>query len=294
MSGTGTNGARSIKRTRRKRDDIDRIRTALYEIIEEHKPVTLRQAFYLAVSSGIVGKSESEYHRTVGRLLTEMRLTGKMPFSWMVDSTRWMRKPDSYDSLADALDQTKHFYRRALWQNQTSYVECWSEKDTLAGVLYPVTSEYDVPLMVTRGYPSLSYLHTAAAAIKAQEKPTFIYYFGDHDPSGLDIERSIQDRLAEFGADVTFQRIAVTKKQIQRLRLATRPTKKTDSRSKQFQGESVEVDAIPPQTLRDLLSHMIKLHIDQAALDVLRVAEQSEREILTRLVETQSGSEPSA
>jgi hypothetical protein len=33
--------------------------------------------------------------------------------------------------------------------------------DALAGVLYHVTSEWDVPLIVTRGYPSISYLRAA-------------------------------------------------------------------------------------------------------------------------------------
>ena len=45
---------------------------------------------------------------------------------------------------------------------------------------------WDVPLMVTRGSRS-SYLHEAAEAMRHQEKPVFLYYFGDHDPSGLDI-----------------------------------------------------------------------------------------------------------
>ena len=55
--------------------------------------------------------------------------------------------------------------------------------------LSTVAQEWDVPLMVTRGYPSLSYLHSAAQTIRhmAEEcdKRTVLYYFGDYDPSGL-------------------------------------------------------------------------------------------------------------
>ena len=47
----------------------------------------------------------------------------------------------------------------ALWNEADSYVEIWLEKDALAGVVYPVTSMYDVPLMVARGYASLSFLY---------------------------------------------------------------------------------------------------------------------------------------
>lgn len=56
----------------------------------------------------------------------------------------------------------------------------------LAGVLMQETEIYDVPLMVSRGYSSLSFLHSAAEAIAANGKPAYIYHFGDLDPSGVD------------------------------------------------------------------------------------------------------------
>jgi len=62
-----------------------------------------------------------------------------------------MRKPKSYDSVQDAIDATARLYRKSLWTDADAYVEIWCEKDALAGVIYPVTSKYDVPLMVTRG-----------------------------------------------------------------------------------------------------------------------------------------------
>jgi hypothetical protein len=66
--------------------------------------------------------------------------------------------------------------------------------------------------MVTRGYPSLSNLHSAAEALEAEDRPAFLYYFGDHDPSGLDTTRTVEKGLREFApeADITFERVAVT------------------------------------------------------------------------------------
>lgn len=90
------------------------------------------------------------------------------------------------------LDQSSNLYRRALWDAQPLYVEVWLEKEALSGAIYEVTSEWDVPLMPTRGYPSLTFIHQAAEAIAVQAKPTFIYYLGDHDPSGVDIPRVIE------------------------------------------------------------------------------------------------------
>jgi hypothetical protein len=49
-------------------------------------------------------------------------------------------------------------------------------------VIYPVTSLYDVPLMVARGYASLSFLHTAAEYINELTVPAYIYHLGDFDP----------------------------------------------------------------------------------------------------------------
>ena len=63
-----------------------------------------------------------------------------------------MRKPRSYDSVDDALAATARLYRRNLWRDAGEYVEVWSEKDALAGVIYPVTANHDVPLMVARGF----------------------------------------------------------------------------------------------------------------------------------------------
>lgn len=150
-----------------------------------------------------------------------------------------------------------------------------------------MTREWDVPLMVTRGYSSISYLHSAAETIAAKGCPTFFYYFGDYDPSGCDITRSVEEGIRRFapGADITFERVAVTTEQIRDMRLPTRPTKKSDSRSKGFEGESVEVDAIPPRGLKQLATGCIERHIDRRALAELRRVEDEERTTIELMIE---------
>jgi hypothetical protein len=264
-------------------------------LLEREQPMTVRQVFYRMVSLGQIAKTESEYKQTVVRLLGEMRCDGEIPFGWIADNTRWMRKPQTYSSLEKALQRTAQTYRRAVWDNQPAYVEVWLEKDALAGVVMDWTAAYDVPLMVTRGYPSLSFVYEAAEAIAQLEKPAYLYYFGDYDPSGLDIPRAVESRLREFArdADLSFERVAVTTEQIDQWQLATRPTKQTDSRLASFGGEeSVEVDAIPPQELRALVRDCIRRHIDEDAHDVLQVAEDSERDILKRMIARQWNAAP--
>lgn len=272
---------------RRSRAEIRAIRDAIYETVAADPPMTVRQVFYQLVTKGVIAKSESEYKTTVVRLLGDMRREGELPFRWIADGTRWQRKPRSHNSLADMLEGQATLYRRDIWRDQDAYVEIWLEKEALAGVLYKATAEWDVPLMVTRGYPSLSYLNNAAEAIDAEGKPAFLYYFGDHDPSGVDIPRKVEEDLRTFApeADITFERVAVTPALIEDLGLPTRPTKKTDSRSKSFVGESVEVDAIPPAMIRQMVSDCIEQHVDQDRLDAAKRVEELERETLAHFLD---------
>lgn len=204
----------------------------------------------------------------------------------IADNTRWMRKPDSYNGLEQALEDWLQTYRLNIWRDQRVYAEIWCEKDALAGVLYEVTSRWDVPLMVTRGYPSESFLHESAQYLLEQGKPAYLYYFGDYDPSGVDISRSTEERLRAFVGDAVplhFERVAVTPEQIRAWNLPTRPTKQSDARAKRFRDESVEVDAIPPDRLRDMVEECITRHIDAQALRNLQAEEQCHREALAQI-----------
>jgi hypothetical protein len=228
------------------------------------------------------------------RLLVAMREAGEIPFEWIADNTRWMRKPATFVGIESCLKSTAELYRRNLWAAMPVYVEVWCEKDALAGVLMEETDVYDVPLMVARGYASLSFLHSAALAIKAKGKPTYIYHFGDLDPSGVDAARDIEAKLRRYAPDVEihFERPAVTRAQADEWNLPSRPTKMTDTRSKKFNGTSVELDAIPARRLRELVRERIERHIDQQKLSILRTAEKSERELLTGWAATYGGGAP--
>ena len=118
-----------------------------------------------------------------------------------------------------------------------------------------------------------------------------MYYFGDYDPSGVDIPRNVEQRLRTFAPEVEihFERVAVTPAQIVSLGLPTRSTKRQDTRSKGFLGESVEVDAIPPHLLRALVRERIEQHIDAAALERLERIEVEERETLVALANQWEG-----
>src|SRR5699024_5074200 len=136
-----------------------------------------------------------------------------------------------------------------------------------------------------RGFASESFLWSTASTIRMVGKPTIVYQLGDHDPSGIAAWNHVQAKLREFApeVDISFRRLAVTEEQITTLSLPTRPTKKSDSRAKNFTGDSVEVDAIPSATLKEIVEDAILRHIDAHALAVTRVYEQNERDDLRRM-----------
>src|SRR5580704_15442163 len=173
--------ASQIRRHRATKAEVERRRDSFFEIVSEMRPMTVRQVFYQASVRGIVDKSEAGYNK-VQVDLVKMRRSGVLPYGWLADNTRWQRKPTTFTGVQEALAETARTYRKALWADAGAYVEIWLEKDALSGVLYPITSQFDVPLMVARGYASLSFLHSAAEYLNQLDRPAHIFHLGDFDP----------------------------------------------------------------------------------------------------------------
>ncbi|MFC3205622.1 hypothetical protein [Aquamicrobium soli] len=277
--------ASHIKRHRATKAEVANRRESLIAIIAAMRPMTVRQVFYQASVRGLIDKSEAGYAK-VQTDLVQMRRSGTLPYAWLADNTRWQRKPTTFTSVEEALRETAQFYRKALWTEVDAYVEIWLEKDALAGVILPVTSLYDVPLMVARGYASLSFLHGAAEHIAGLDVPAYIYHLGDYDPSGVNAGEKIEETLRAMapGAEIHFARIGVTPAQITEWDLPTRPTKASDSRAKKFGDISVELDAIAPDDLRELVRVAIEHHLPEDQFAILKAAEQSERTMIAGLV----------
>jgi hypothetical protein len=279
----------SIKRDRRTKAEIDDIKAAIVAALKGDHPMTVRQVFYRLVVQKVIEKTEKEYQQTVIRLLTEMRLSGRIRFDWIVDESRPRIVNRTYDSIADAARDAARFYRRNALRECSDYVEIWCEKQALAGVIGDVAGEYDVPVLISKGMPSLTQLYgTACEICRADEagKQSYIYQFGDHDPSGVLIPQTIERRLNELCETLDcsppiVERVALTEEQIAEFDLPTRPTKRQgNTHADKFEGDSVELDALPSGILRDMVREVIERHISEHALETLRIAEDSERELL--------------
>jgi hypothetical protein len=273
----------------RNKAEIDEIKSAIIGVLKADHPMTVRQVFYQLVVRKVIEKTEDQYQGTVIQLLTEMRMAGSVRFNWIVDESRRRIVNRTYNSIADAARDTARFYRRNALHECPDYVEIWSEKEALAGVLEDAAGDYDVPVLVSKGMPSLTQLYGTACQIARAAragKRAFLYQFGDHDPSGVLIPQTIEYRLNELCEKLDcppprIERVALTEQQIAAFNLPTRPTKREGNRhAHKFEGDSVELDALPASELRSMVREVIERHISEQELEILRAAEDSERDLL--------------
>ena len=281
--------ASPVKRRRATQDEMEVRAEFLIDYAARAWPRHCTGLYYQAEVAGVPGidKTNSSYTK-VQRQVLNLRREGRLDYGDISDATRWMRKPTSHDSVEDAIAHTARTYRRSLWTDAPTYVEIWCEKDALAGTIYPVTSKFDVPLMVARGFASETFCYEAIAAREGDDRDYYVYYLGDFDRAGQDAARSLKEKLTRFadedGIEVIFQQIAVTEKQIAAWKLPTRKPKRVSPADRKWRHAfCCELDAIAPDRLRHLVEDAIVGHVDQDQLEVLKVAEQSEREFLKAL-----------
>lgn len=276
-------GASAVKRIRFTNAQLNALDAAILAYVEQQHPITVRGVFYAMSVQGLVPKDAAGYRRVQRRVL-DLRRSGRLPYDRISDSTRWMRRAEVHSSLTAMLGEAQRFYRRDIWTDMPAYVEVWCEKDALAGVIGEATYKWHVPLLVSRGFSSDSYLYECATHLAQQDKPAFVYLFTDHDAAGHGIDVKIREGLKRFsdGADITFRRAALTAEQVRTMALPTREPKPAD-KSAGFEA-CAELDAIPPRTLIAMVEGLILQHVDQHVLDRVRRVEAVERETLTNIV----------
>jgi hypothetical protein len=301
-----------VKRRRGTKDEMAERARFFVDYAAAHGPVTVRQLYYRAEVLGLPGidKTESSYAKTQRQVLA-LRRAGRLDYQHIADATRWMRKSRTYDSVAAALQHTAQFYRKALWRDATDHVEIWVEKDALAGVIFPVTEEYDVALMVARGFCSETFCFEAVEAAKQFDRPYWVYYLGDLDRAGRDAATSLKEKLERFGALnrvlVLFEQIAIEAADVLRFNerdgralvflhgvtqpddlrsLPTRTPKRTSAADCNWPHPyAIELDAIEPDDLRRIVRTAIERHLPADQLRILKIAETSERTLIAGLVD---------
>ena len=244
-------------------------------ILSEHRPMTVRQVYYQLVAGMIIENTRTRY-QSVSTALRDARLDGRVPWEWIEDRTRQPRHVSSWDSIEDFAMSAIASYRRDIWDTQPEQVEVWLEKDALSGIFADVLRPYGVTLNVGRGYDGWSSVHQASERWGVGDTAT-VLYFGDFDPSGEDMVRSLRSRWSKLGCHPNLIKCAITRDDIEEHNLPSDFAKRSDTRSTKFIQEhgdvSVELDALPIQVLQDRIRSEVEQHLD---MDALRLVQKQE------------------
>ncbi len=252
------------------------------EILSEHKPMTVRQVYYQLVSRQIIENNRSSY-QAVSTFLVSARQEGYIQWNWIDDRLRIPRQVNMWNDLSDFAETVINAYRRNVWNTQDTFIEVWLEKDALSGIFEDVLEPYGITLNIGRGYDGWTSIYRASRRY-AEWDNVVILYFGDFDPSGEDMVRSLRERLLFFQTCPEIIKVALTKDDITTYALPPDFAKKTDTRAKGFIAKhgdiSVELDALPINVLKERIIYSIETYMNMESLESMRCIESKEKGII--------------
>jgi hypothetical protein len=239
-------------------------------------------------------KNAEPNYKWLGEIVSDARYDGLIDWSHIEDRTRSAEGGDyGWDSPAQAIQGRADSYNITHWDGQDYYVEVWVEKEALADVIGRPASALDVVSMACKGYLSSSAAHDSALRIRNEEakgRRAVVLYLGDHDPSGVDMSRDIEDRLRTFRCDAEVRRIALNMDQVEAFDPPPSPAKPGDSRTAEYverfgTEDCWELDALEPQQLEALITDEIESMLDRGLYDARIGQEERERRELTALAD---------
>lgn len=262
-----------IRFNRSTRELITLINSIISDYASQGFRLSVRQLYYQLVTKNVIENTEKSYKR-VASIINDGRLAGEIDWDAIEDRNRDIETRSRWDSGSSILNAVASQFHMDMWENQESRIFVIVEKAALAGVLDRVCRQYDVPLLAARGYPSVSIMREMALqhiwpAVRDEQHVT-ILHLGDHDPSGIDMTRDLNERLNLFmpvNRGTTLKRIALTMDQVEEQQPPPNPAKTTDTRfaayRDQYGDESWELDALNPNYITGLVEGEVKKLIDE-------------------------------
>ena len=279
-----------MTRRRRTKAQIAQLDDQIVAVLTEDNPQSVRHVFYRMTDPRLpepVAKTDNGYQQVQSRI-TKLRRAGQVPYGWITDATRRGYHTITYEDGAEFLRRVHGLYRSDLWRTAETYVEVWCESRSLAGVIEADCEDLAVSLYPAGGFSSITLAFQAAEYINEAtnfgEKPAHVIYLGDYDPAGVLIDRSIESELRQHldgDVDLSLNRIAITTEQIDQYDLPTKPRKVSDLRALHIT-ETVEAEAMPANIMRGLLRDSVEAFLPEGALEVAKVAEESEQAHLVK------------
>ena len=181
--------------------------------------MTLRRCFYVLYGKGKIKNSKSAY-QSLSQIFLKARELGYLDWNIIEDRHRQILRRTTYSDFDSAFDILCKYYRKDSMLSQDNYVEVWIEKDAVAGIVYDLTYDLDVLLLVVKGFVSGTHLKKASDRFKEIDKPITILYISDYDCEGEFFKRKAEEKLKEYGCEnVSIKKILLTKPQIKKYKL---------------------------------------------------------------------------
>jgi hypothetical protein len=273
---------------------IEKANEIIAEYAADGLQLTLRQLYYQFVSKALIENTQKSYNR-LGSIINDARMAGYIDWMAIEDRTRNVQRNYHNTDPGQAVEDALHHFMLDHWADQPYRVEVWIEKEALIGVIAGICENLDVPYFACKGYVSQSEMWMAAQRFNHFRKggqKVVVIHLGDHDPSGIDMTRDIEDRQTLFGIrgkDTIIERIALNMDQIEQYNPPPNPAKITDSRAEGYidkYGEwSYELDALDPKTLRTLISDTVRKYRDEDIYNATIEKENEYKAILERVVD---------
>ncbi len=278
-------------------DVINNANIIIEEFDDMGLSLTLRQLYYQFVARVLLPNTDASYGR-LGSIVNDARLAGLIDWDAISDRTRFLRKQNVWvcpQHMLDDMVKWAEQYRMDMWDRQPARPEVWIEKDALVDVIARPCERLNVSYFSCRGYVSQSAMWKAACRLKKHEErgqATIVFHLGDHDPSGIDMTRDIQDRLRLFGSRVEVLRIGLSMQMVEEFHLPPNPAKVSDSRYaayvKEYGRHSWELDALDPRDIIKFVEGAVKLITVGSTWEESYIQEERER---AEMVEAMEGVE---
>ena len=283
--------ASPLKRSRSTKAELLLLDAGIIETVRKHRPCSVRQAFYQMTDPRLpafVEKSDKGYRKVQERCL-KLRRSGRIKYKWIADMSRRAYRTNVFDDAFDFVERMSSLYRADLWRDADVVCEVWVESRSIASSIIDLCDRYAVNLYPCGGFSSVSFVYSAAEELNANNvgKPLVIFFIGDFDPAGVLIDVALERELCTHldpGIELDFRRIGINQEMVDEYDLPTKPRKLGDKRSLHVQ-YTVEAEALPANTLRSLLEAEIVALLPSMALEIARVAEESEKSHLQRMAD---------
>jgi len=286
------------------------------KIIEEYQiqeyELTIRQIYYQFVARNLLpeewrdpktgSKNNPKSYGKLKSIINDARLAGLIDWKAIVDRTRSPEENQHWDSPKEIIDACASSYKIDSRETQPYYIEVWVEKEALEGVIRRICRTLDVLSFACKGNVSQSSMWEAAQRIIRRIDRTYyklemmgareaiIFHLGDHDPSGIDMTRDIQDRLNLFigiKGTIEVKRIALNFDQIKQYNPPSDFAKLTDTRCRKYiakyGNKSWEIDALEPKILDELITKNINELTDFDLLNKSKIRQVKERVVLKKI-----------